>query len=116
MLPLPPFDLSQPALPDGEPLTVLADGDTVYATPTSLYVLTTNRWLGRGIVEQTDLYRFDTSGTGTPSYVGSGSVPGYVLNQYALSEGQGALRGAPPTHQKTPRRYGLPPARDVLPA
>jgi len=114
MLTLLTFDLSQPALSDGQPLTVLADGDTVYATPTSLYVLTTNRWLGRGIVEQTDLYRFDTSGTGTPSYVGSGSVPGYVLNQYALSEWQGDLRVATTIDQNTSSVYVLRPDGDVL--
>jgi uncharacterized secreted protein with C-terminal beta-propeller domain len=44
--------------------------------------------------QRTELYQFDTSGTGRPKYLGAGSVPGYVLNQYALSEWQGNLRVA----------------------
>ena len=109
------FDISQPALSDGDPVTIVADGDTVYATATSLYVLTDNRWLGRRpLAEQTDLYRFDTSGTGTPRYVTSGSVPGTVLNQYAVSEWKGYLRVATTVNQSTSAVYVLRPDGDEL--
>jgi uncharacterized secreted protein with C-terminal beta-propeller domain len=100
------FDLSQPALSDGAPVSIVADGQTVYATGTSLYVVNGNQWMGwprpglgpdqrtRPFAQQTDLYQFDISGTGTPSYVAAGTVPGWVVNQYALSEWQDHLRVA----------------------
>ncbi len=80
------FDLARPVLDDGDPTTVVADGDTVYATPTSLY-------LTHGDGEDTQILRFDTSGPGTP-YRAGGEVPGRLLNQYALSEWNGHLRVA----------------------
>jgi uncharacterized secreted protein with C-terminal beta-propeller domain len=103
MLSLLTFDLSQPALSDGDPVTIVADGQTVYANGTSLYVANGNQWLGwprygvaapRRFEHKTELYQFDISGTGTPAYVAAGTVPGWVLNQYALSEWNGHLRVA----------------------
>ncbi|WP_067174919.1 beta-propeller domain-containing protein [Microtetraspora niveoalba] len=44
--------------------------------------------------EQTEVHRFDITGTGTPRYVSSGVVPGRLLNQYSLSEHAGHLRVA----------------------
>src|SRR5438034_21802 len=103
MLSLLTFDLGEPALSDGDPLTIVADGQTVYANGTSLYVANGNQWLGwprfgvaapRQFQHQTELYQFDISGTGTPAYVAAGTVPGWVINQYALSEWHGYLRAA----------------------
>jgi uncharacterized secreted protein with C-terminal beta-propeller domain len=103
MLSLLTFDLGEPALSDGDPLTIVADGQTVYANGTSLYVANGNQWLGwprfgvaapRQFVHQTELYQFDISGTGTPAYVAAGTVSGWVINQYALSEWNGYLRVA----------------------
>jgi uncharacterized secreted protein with C-terminal beta-propeller domain len=107
MLTLLTFDLGQPALSDGSPVTVVADGDTVYATPTSLYVLV-------GHAERTELYRFETSGSAAPRFVASGSVPGYTLNQYAVSEWQGDVRVATTTGQTTSSVYVLRPFGDLL--
>jgi uncharacterized secreted protein with C-terminal beta-propeller domain len=101
------FDLNQPALSDGSPLTVVADGGTVYATPTSLYVLAAAR-------ATTDVFRFDTTGADAPRFVASGSVPGYVLNEYAVSEWQGDLRVATTINQSTSSVYVLRPTGDVL--
>ena len=42
----------------------------------------------------TDIHRFDISGTAKPTYLGSGTVPGRLLNQYSLSEYDGSLRVA----------------------
>ncbi|GAB7049234.1 beta-propeller domain-containing protein [Catenuloplanes indicus] len=86
MLTMLSFDLAATALADGTPVTVVADGDTVYGTATSLYV-------ADGGVDRTEIYRFDTGG-GTPRYAASGVVPGRLLNQYALSEWNGSLRAA----------------------
>jgi uncharacterized secreted protein with C-terminal beta-propeller domain len=98
------FDLSKPALSDGDPVTIAADGQTVYANGTSLYVVNGNQWMawpqagirgpGRPFPHQTEVYQFDISGTGTPRYVAGGTVPGWVVNQYALSEWQDHLRVA----------------------
>ncbi len=54
----------------------------------------------------TELHAFDVTGQ-TTRYVGSGSVPGYVLGRWALSEHEGALRVAttrqPPWNQAAPQ-------------
>jgi hypothetical protein len=98
------FDLSKPALSNGNPVTIAADGQTVYANGTSLYVVNGNQWMAwnvdgirgpsRPFPHQTEVYQFDISGTGTPRYVAGGVVPGWVINQYALSEWQDHLRVA----------------------
>ncbi|MGC4892933.1 beta-propeller domain-containing protein [Micromonospora sp. DT31] len=96
------FDLGAQALGAGDPVTVLADGDTVYGTGPRLYVANDQRWRtwrggpsgARDI--STEIYQFDTS-AGTPRYVAAGSVPGWLINQYALSEWDGHLRAATTT-------------------
>lgn len=112
------FDLGAPAgrynLGTGNPVSVVADGQTVYATGSSLYLandlhnfqsvpLIRPGLLVQGSgaepadsyqrpVPRTEVYKFDVSGTAAPRPVGSGSVPGWLLNQYSLSEYQGNLR------------------------
>ncbi|MEN3273608.1 MAG: hypothetical protein V7636_2369 [Actinomycetota bacterium] len=81
--------------------SVVADAGTIYAS-TDRLVLATSRWsqfaspTGQAT---TELHAFDLSGDHT-SYVGSGSVPGYLLNQFAVSEHDGHLRVA--TTQEPP--------------
>jgi len=97
MLTLYTLDLSK-ALTDGDPLTVLADGQTVYATGSHLYVAhdaySSQVIRGResGAVERTEIHQFDISRAGTPRYTASGVVQGALLNQYAMSEHDGHLR------------------------
>ncbi len=54
--------------------------------------------IGRPSAQALDLatviYRFDITGAGPPRYVASGSVPGVLINQYAMSEFDGHLRVA----------------------
>src|SRR5690606_33501405 len=93
------FDLSTGALGDGDPVGVVADGGTVYSNGTSLYVASHPTWgppvrTGRQPEARTDISKFDLSGPGQPRFVASGSVPGYLLNQYAMSEWDGHLRVA----------------------
>ncbi len=78
---------------------VLAGAQVVYASSDRLYVASTKSLdidapadIPRRMV--TEIHAFDTTRDGETSYAGSGAVPGFVLNQYALSEYQGDLRVA----------------------
>jgi hypothetical protein len=73
---------------------ILASAETVYASTGSLYVAT-QRWTdGVRAAGSTAIHRFDASTPATTSYVGSGEVPGHLLNQFSLSEHAGVLRAA----------------------
>ncbi|MEU8298928.1 beta-propeller domain-containing protein [Micromonospora sp. NPDC048909] len=99
------FDLGATTLDGGDPVTVIADGDTVYSNGPRLYVANDQRWrvlpmlTARNLApgpkdETTEIYQFDTSGAGAPRYVAAASVPGWLINQYAMSEWDGHLRVA----------------------
>ena len=101
-------------------VSLAADGDTVYATTSSLYIASNPQWWyaplrlpmvapnpGSSPVaprvrprippQQTEIHRFDISRPGPPRYVASGEVSGRLLNQYALSDYAGYLRVATTT-------------------
>jgi hypothetical protein len=82
--------------------TVVADAGTVYASTDRLY-LATSRWSQSmqpdGTV-RTELHAFDIADGATTSYIGSGDVDGYLLNQYSLSAKDGYIRVA--TTQQAP--------------
>jgi hypothetical protein len=91
----------------GDPVSVAADGDTVYGSGTSLYIADDHRSrmipqpfdrIGTPPVpvapEKTQIHRFDIAAAGPPKYAGSGEVEGSLLNQYSLSEYNGHLRVA----------------------
>ncbi|MBJ7472770.1 MAG: beta-propeller domain-containing protein, partial [Solirubrobacteraceae bacterium] len=78
---------------------VMAGAQVVYASASSLYVASTRAIeidapadIPRKMV--TEIHRFDTTKDGETSYLGSGTVPGFALDQYALSEHGGDLRVA----------------------
>jgi uncharacterized secreted protein with C-terminal beta-propeller domain len=86
---------------------LVAVGDTVYGTASSLYVASDQRWrfdlmpvdpLRGGSAKPaevtTQIHRFDLATPGRPRYVASGEVPGWLINQYAMSEWNGHLRVA----------------------
>ena len=79
---------------------IMAGAQTVYGSPTGLYVASQKyvRALetGRSIPEtmRTQIHRFDASKEGETTYASTGEVTGFVLNQYSLSEHEGALRVA----------------------
>jgi Beta propeller domain len=85
-------------------IAIVADGQTVYGTGSSLYVADDHRGLiapmmaGADIAvpevdkPQTEVHKFDGSAPGKPRYVASGVVDGWLLNQYSLSEFDGYLR------------------------
>jgi uncharacterized secreted protein with C-terminal beta-propeller domain len=79
---------------------VMSDGRIVYASPTGLYVAT-ERWSVRPLPAKpntavegatTQIHAFDISNPERTRYLGSGTVRGYLLNQWSLSEYKGALR------------------------
>lgn len=104
------FDLTRPELGGGDPVTVVADGHVVYSTTDSLYIAHDQRWraipfAATGDVrapeleldEETALYKFDIVSPGQPEFVASGEVPGWLINQYSLSDWDGHLRVATTT-------------------
>jgi len=87
---------------------IVADGDTVYASPENLYVAT-SRWLPQLIDPladiapaaddvTTELHAFDITDPAATRYRASGEVSGHLLNQWSLSEHAGNLRVATTTN------------------
>ena len=79
---------------------VMTDGRIVYASPESLYVAT-ERWADRPDPDtptkpesgvRTEIHKFDISSPVKTQYRGSGTVSGYLLSQWSLSEYRGVLR------------------------
>jgi uncharacterized secreted protein with C-terminal beta-propeller domain len=79
---------------------VVADGRIVYASPTGLYVAT-EQWSARPLpaaptqprsAATTQIHAFSIADPAKTSYLGSGTVPGYLLSQWSLSEYKGVLR------------------------
>ncbi len=109
----------------GTEVTVIGNAQNVYASATALYVATTN-WQDQGgwgcpytsgvacpmepayvvppsgLKTTTDIYGFDISNPSSPHYIGSGSVPGTLIGQYAMSEFDGYLRVATTRGEPTP--------------
>lgn len=80
---------------------VMAGAQDVYASPTSL-VVASRRFGAPESGGVTELHRFEATAEPRTTYQGTGSVPGFVLNQFALSEHEGALRVA--TTEEAPWR------------
>jgi hypothetical protein len=107
-----------------DPVSVVAGGQSVYATANSLYVTNTGgvspveQNQGRRVQEtqRTDIYKFDIRGSGRPRYVATGAVPGGPLNEYSLSEYGGNLRVATTINPIVPLRPESPTAPTVSPA
>jgi hypothetical protein len=96
---------------------IMAGAETVYGSGESLYVA--SRRYVPGLADATDvpaamrteIHRFDASHAGVTTYAGSGTVPGFVVGQFALSEQDGALRVA-----STDEPSWLPEGREATPA
>ncbi|HEX9774592.1 MAG TPA: beta-propeller domain-containing protein [Actinomycetota bacterium] len=81
--------------------TVVGTGEIVYASPTSLYVTSTN-WQDQVVLRDgaqdeapeitTQIHRFDITDPERARYVASGEVNGVLLNQWSMSEHEGNLR------------------------
>ena len=90
-------------LDDPNAVSVLAEGQNVYASSTNMWISTT-QWFDwaamddstRRVAEESftsQIHGFSIDG-GSPAYVASGSVRGHLLNQFAMSEHEGVLRVA----------------------
>ncbi len=79
---------------------LMADAQVVYGSESSLYVATQKWFDPRLAVNQlpssqtTVIDRFDVTDPDRTTFVSSGEVPGYLLNQFSLSEYNGYLRVA----------------------
>jgi hypothetical protein len=87
-------------LPAVDADALMTDAGIVYASTQSLYVAS-EKWVPPEITEQglpdssrTVIHKFDISEPGRTFYRASGDVPGFLLNQFALSEYRGYLRAA----------------------
>jgi hypothetical protein len=87
-------------LQSAQSTSLMADAQIVYGSPTSLYIAT-QRWVSPVLSlsqlpssQVTVIDKFDVSDPDTTTYLSSGEVPGYLLNQFSLSENGGFLRVA----------------------
>jgi Beta propeller domain len=88
-------------LPAVDSDAIMSGGQVVYASQRSLYVATQS-WTplpaspGAEPPDRsfTTIHRFDTNDPDSTTYRASGQVPGYLLNQFSLSEHGGVLRAA----------------------
>lgn len=93
------IDPAHPA-PDNA-LSVVGAGDGIYASLGNLYV-TSNRWEDTIAARNgqpssrvvTRIHKFDISDPARTIYVASGEAPGFLLNQFSMSEYAGRLRVA----------------------
>ncbi|NKE59911.1 hypothetical protein FXN61_25150 [Lentzea sp. PSKA42] len=113
------FELSG-QLGTGQPVSIVADGDTVYGTDRNLYIADDHRLLpelpSKPPVQRpitTAIHQFDISQAGPPKHVASGDVGGTLLNQYSLSEHDGILRVATTTGTETRCCWRMP--TDIVP-
>ena len=80
--------------------SIMATGDTVYASQDRMYV-TSNVWLPPTVDEQerkiwedkykTQIHRFSIAVEGPADYDGSGSVDGHLLNQFSMHDRDGTF-------------------------
>jgi uncharacterized secreted protein with C-terminal beta-propeller domain len=82
---------------------LMADAQIVYGSPTSLYVAT-QKWVNPSLSvgqlpagQTTVIDKFDVTDPDTTTFVASGEVPGYLLNQFSMSESGQFLRVASTT-------------------
>lgn len=79
--------------------SVMATGDTVYASQDRMYITTniwepvideqSNEWLDENY--QTAVHRFSIAGEGPAAYEASGSVEGHLLNQFSMNDRDGTF-------------------------
>jgi hypothetical protein len=82
--------------------SVMATGDTVYASQDRMYVSTnlwnpvideqTGAWLDENY--ETAIHRFSIAGPGPATYEASGSIDGHLLNQFSMNDRDGVFYAA----------------------
>ncbi len=81
--------------PDAQPVSTsaMADYGVIYASTQALYITSTNYDSYGYERSNTEVHKFDLTGEAA-SYVASGKVPGWLLNQFSMGEKDGFLRVA----------------------
>ncbi len=76
--------------------SVVAEPGEVYASAEALYVASPHWWWWpeAGQTDSTYLHKFDIRQPDRATYVGSGTVEGYLLDQFSMDEHEGVLRVA----------------------
>lgn len=110
------FSLDPASPTPGAGLSLVAAGDTVYATRGHLYVAGAvssgpNPYDGvqqsgccsvvPPVRASTRIYAFDTPASGPPVFEGAGSVPGWLVNSYAMDESATGLLRVASTSQSS---------------
>lgn len=112
------FSLDPASATPGPGTSVVAAGQTVYATADRFYVAGPADWSPTNPAQAgtqegcctvappagatTAIYAFDTPVSGPPTFVGAGQVPGWLIDSYALDEdADGRLRVASTTESST---------------
>ena len=92
------LDLSRPGTV--QRASLLARAGEVYASPTALYVASPHWWWGWGwwsgrpAEDTTYVHKFDLVDPGASRWLASGSVRGWLVDQFSMDEHQGYLRVA----------------------
>ncbi len=76
---------------------LMSNGWTIYASQENLYVAQTSRWWWWGwgpMSLDTHIHKFELNPDSEPEYAASGSVDGWIYDQFAMSEHDGHLRVA----------------------
>lgn len=89
------LDLSAPTTSLAQ-TSILGEVGEVYASRDALYLATPHWWWSRAAEQRTHTYihKLNISDPSDARYVGSGGVPGYVLDQFSMDEHLGYLRVA----------------------
>lgn len=105
---------------------VVSNGELVYSSADRLYVATTDGgWNSPRPIDvrtnspreqetKTRIHAFNVSGRNDSPYVATGTVPGFLLGRWALSEYQGNLRVATTTGQPWAPPEGTPSQSSVI--
>jgi hypothetical protein len=118
-------DLGGGELRPDSSVAVVADGQTVYGTGSSLYIsgyhspvmpIDSAPAMLTVIEEETQIHKFDVSDSGKPEYVASGVVDGWLLSQYSMSEYEGHLRVATTRSGFSVARTPVEPPFDPAPS
>ena len=85
-----------------ENTTIIGDGHVVYASPTALYIAgdadVYYDWRDGSNMYTSEVHKFNLSSSPNGvAYVGSGTIDGWVLNQFSMGEKDGVLRIAATT-------------------
>lgn len=95
------LDLDAPAKDPGR-TSIVAEPGEVYASQDALYIASRHWWWWPEVGQKdfTYLHKFDTHEASRAVYAGSGTVEGFVLDQFSMDEHQGVLRVATTTTER----------------